>query len=132
MTTPAPAANAEARILAVIRTEPALLMTLLQVALAVVASLGLHLSAHQAGAVLGLGAAVLAVIPAALARPVKVSAFSGLIAAGVTVLAAFGVHGITPGTVAALSALLAAGMGTVLRVHLTPAANLPPAEPAKL
>jgi hypothetical protein len=99
--------------------EPALLMTVLQTILAVIASLGLGLAASWTGGILTFASAALAAIPGFLARPVKASAITGLVSAGVTALIAFGVHGIQPGLIAALNAAVVAIMAIVLRGHLT-------------
>jgi hypothetical protein len=99
--------------------EPAMLMTALQAILAVVTSLGLGLSTAWTGGILTFTSAALASIPGFLARPVKVTAITGLVSAAVTALIAFGVHGIQPGMVATLNAAIVAVMAIVLRGHLT-------------
>lgn len=111
-------------------TEPAMIMTATQTALALITSLGLTLSAGKTGTVLAFTSAVLTAVPAFLARPVKVSGLTGLVSAGVTLLLAFGVHGIQPGLVATLNAAIVAVMAIVLRGHLTPVANQPQPAPA--
>jgi len=121
-------------------TEPALLMTALQTILALITTLGLGLSTDWTGGILTLAAAVLSAIPGLLARPVQVSAITGLVAAAVTALIAFGVPGIPPGLVAALNAAIVAVMAIILRSHVTTLATLraqqsktiPPAAPARL
>jgi len=104
-------------------TEPAMLMTALQTALALVVSLGLGLSTDWTGGILALASAVLASIPGFLARPVKVSAITGLVTAAVTAMITFGVH-VQPGLAATVNAAIVAIMAIILRQHLTPVATL--------
>lgn len=107
-----------------IKTEPAMIVAVVQTVIGVIVSLGFGLSADATAAILAFTTALLAFIPAVLARPVQVSALTGLVSAGVTLLLAFGVHGIQPGLVSSLNAAIVALMAIVLRGHLTPVASI--------
>lgn len=112
-----------------IKTEPAMIVAAVQTVIGVIVSLGFGLSADATAAILAFTTALLAVVPAVLARPVQVSGITGLVSAGVTLLLAFGVHGIQPGLVASLNAAIVALMAIVLRGHLTTLATLTLMEP---
>jgi len=102
-----------------VKTEPVLFAGAAQAVIALLAALGLGLSAGQAGAVeavttAGLGAAV-----AFGVRPVSVPAFTGLAGALVTLLVAFGVKHAAAGDVSAVNAAAAAVLA-LFRGHVTP------------
>jgi hypothetical protein len=116
-------------LLNLIRTEPAMIVAVAQTVIGLVVSLGFNVSADATAAVLAFTTALLAFVPAVLARPVQVSGITGLVSAGVTLLLAFGVHGIQPGLVASLNAAVVAVMAIILRGHLTPVASRPKPAP---
>ena len=71
------------------RTDPALVMTIVQGALAAGISLGLHLTAGQTGAIEAASAAVLGLAVALCTRPFRTGAATAAVAAIGTVLLAF-------------------------------------------
>lgn len=95
-----------ARLLTLIRTDPALVMSVIQGALALGISLGLTLTAGQTGAIEGASAAVLGLAVALYTRPFRTGAATAAVAAIGTVLLAFKVPGISPGLVSAASTLI--------------------------
>ena len=88
------------------RTDPALVMTIVQGALAAGISLGLHLTAGQTGAIEAASAAVLGLAVALYTRPFRTGAATAAVAAIGTVLLAFRVPGISPGLVSVASTLV--------------------------
>jgi hypothetical protein len=111
------------RILNLIKTEPALITGALQTLVALLVTLGWHLTTDQTSALLAVTTGVLALVSAASARPFQVSALTGLVAAVVTLLVAFGAH-VQPGLVGTLNAAIVAVLALVLRAHVTPVASL--------
>lgn len=126
-----------AKILNIIKTEPAMITAVVQAILAVIVSFGFSLTAAETGSIMAVTTALLAAVTALSARPVAVSALTGLVSAVVTLLVAFGVHGIQPDMVASVNAAIVAISALVLRGHITPMATLraeagkkaPPAQP---
>jgi hypothetical protein len=107
-------------------SEPALIVAVLQAAVAMVVALKFNLTAGQTGAIEAVAAALGALIVALSVRPFAVPTLTGLITAGGTLLAAFGVHHATSGSVSTFNLAVAAvlALGTSLRV--TPVVNAPP------
>jgi hypothetical protein len=102
-----------------VKNEPAAIVAVVQTAVALIVTLGFRLTTAEAAGIVAFTAALLAAIPAVLARPVGISAITGLVTAGVTLLIAFGVPGIHPGVVASLNAAIVAVLSLVLRWNLT-------------
>ena len=88
------------------RTDPALVMSVVQGALALGISLGLTLTAKQTGAIEAASTAVLGLIVAGYTRPFRTGAATAAVAALGTVLLAFKVPGISPGLVSVASTLV--------------------------
>jgi hypothetical protein len=116
-------------LLNLVKTEPALVMAVVQAALSLIAGTGLSLTAGQSGAILGATTALLALITAIATRPFRVAALTGFLTAAFTLALAFGVHGIQPGLVAAVNGAVVAIAALVVRGHVSPAASRPPAPP---
>jgi hypothetical protein len=91
------------RLLTLVQTDPALVMTVVQGALALVVSLGFALSAKQTGAIEGAVTAALGLIVAISTKPFRTGAATAFISAAGTVLLAFRVPHISPATVSAIS-----------------------------
>ena len=100
-----------------LRNEPALSAGAAQTVIALIAGLGLHLTAREAGSMLAATSVILAALVALSARPVRVPALAGAAAALWTVLAGFAPHA---GGVPQGSAAIAVLGALVLRGHLTP------------
>lgn len=94
------------RLLTLARTDPALVMSVVQGALALGISLGLTLTAKQTGAIEGAATAVLGLGVALYTRPFRTGAATAAVAALGTVLLAFRVPGISPGLVSVASTLV--------------------------
>lgn len=114
-----------------IRYEPAMVVGLLQAALALGVALGLTLTAGQAGALEAAAAGVAAIIVAASTRPVAPPILTGGLTAIFTCLVAFGVPHVTEATVSALNVAVVAVLAIVLRAHQTPVAPAPPVPPPR-
>ena len=99
-------ATAWARLLTLARTDPALVMSVIQGALALGISLGLTLTAAQTGAIEAAAIAVLGLAVALYTRPFRTGAATAALAAVGTVLLAFKVPGISPGLVSVASTLV--------------------------
>jgi hypothetical protein len=95
-----------ARLLTLIRTDPALVMSLVQAALAATVSLGYALTAAQTGAVEGAVTAVLGFTVAAYTRPFRTGAATALVSAVGTVLLAWKVPHISSGLVSTVNVLV--------------------------
>jgi hypothetical protein len=116
----------------VLKTEPTMVTSVCQGALAIAVTLGLSLTAGQTGALEAAAAGVAAIIVAASTRPVPVPILAGALTAIFTCLVAFGVHGVTPAVVSSVNAAIVAILAIVLRVHQTPVAvAAAPAVPAR-
>lgn len=94
------------RLVTLARTDPALVMSVVQGALALGISLGLTLTAGETGAIEAASTAVLGLIVAAYTRPFRTGAATAAVAALGTVLLAFKVPGISPGLVSVASTLV--------------------------
>jgi hypothetical protein len=104
--------------------EPALILGVLSAALSLVVTLGVGLSADQAGAWTAVISGVFAVITAAVTRPVAPAAFTGLVAVVASLLAAYH-YNVSAGTVAAVNALVVAGLTLITRGQVSPATAKP-------
>ena len=116
------------------KLEPALVVGVVQAAIALAVGLGLHLTPERTGVLLACTTALLALITAITAHPFRVSALTAALAGLGTALAAFGIPHITSGTVAELNLLVAAVAAFFLRVHLTTKLRpeVPAPAPAKM
>lgn len=112
------------RFIVIVKTEPALIVGVVQAVLALLAGTVLTLTAGQTGAVLSVTTAALALVAAIATRPFQVAALTGLVTAVVTLLITFGVPHVQAGTVATLNAAIVAVFALVLRLHVTPLATL--------
>lgn len=112
-------------IIKALKSEPVAVTGAVQALVALLVSLGLHLSTDQTGAVLTVTTALLALLAAVSARPFAVSALTGLMSAVGTAAVAFGVHGISSGLVSAVNAALVAVLSLVLRGHVSPVSSPP-------
>jgi hypothetical protein len=112
------------KIIALVRNEPAQVAGSLQALIALAVTLGLSLTPGETGALEAFTTAALALVPAVLARQVRVSLLTGFATAVVTLLIAFGVKGISPGTVSAVNAAVTVIAGMVLRGNVTTLATL--------
>lgn len=119
-------------IIRIIKTEPALITGLVQAVLALVVATGAHLTTDQMGALLTATTAVLALVAAASTRPFQVASLTGALTAVGTALVAFGVHHISPGEIASVNAVVVALAALLLRGHVSPAASVREAAPAKM
>lgn len=95
-----------ARLVTLARTDPALVMAVVQGALALGISLGLTLTAGETGAIEAAATAVLGLAVALYTRPFRTGAATALVAALGTLLLAFKVPGISPGLVSVASTLV--------------------------
>ena len=111
-----------ARFVNLLRTEPVLMAGALQAILSLLISLGLNLTAGQAGAIEAATTAVLGVVVAWNVRPLQVPALTSAVGAIVTLLVAFGVPGVQAGSVSAFNAALVAVL-MLFRGHVTPLAS---------
>jgi hypothetical protein len=109
--------------------EPALILGVISAALSLVVTLGVGLSANQAGAWTAVISGVFAVITAAMTRPIAPAAFTGLVAVTADLLAAYHFN-VSAGTVAAVNALVVAGLTLITRGQVSPTTAKRPAERA--
>ncbi len=117
-----------AKLLNLIKTEPQLAANAVQALLGVLVAFGIGLTTDQAGAVLGITAAVLTAVTAASTRPLQVSAFSGLVTAAAVLAVSFGMH-LPAGGVASVNLLISAVLALLARGQVTPVAKLNAAKP---
>lgn len=108
------------KILAVIKTEPAMILYSLNAVVALAVSFGLNLTHNQEAAVTTAAAAVLTMATAAATRPVAVSALTGALATGITAAGTFGLH-LTTGQVGSLVAVVTIVLMHTLRANVSPA-----------
>jgi hypothetical protein len=94
------------RLLVLVRADPALVMTVVQAAVAAGVSVGLTLTAVQAGAVEGAASAVLGFIVACYTRPFRTGAVTALISALGTAGLAWKVPHVSPGLVSVVNVVL--------------------------
>lgn len=128
MTQPTPVAPAQPnvleRLLLVLQTEPALVTTLLGAAAALLSAFAFHVSQDEEAAIVTIGTGVIAILTAALAKPVKYTVITGAVITGLTAAAAFGLK-LSPEVLGVISTTL--GMllpGIFARLHLTPNVTL--------
>lgn len=95
-----------ARLVSVIRTDPAAVQTAVQAAMGLVVSLGFALSARETGAIEGAVTAGLSLLVAIYTRPFRYATVTGFVSAAGTVLIAFRVPHITPGAVSAFNTVV--------------------------
>lgn len=117
-----------AKILNLIKTEPALIASVVQALLGVVTVFGVGLTADQSGAFLAVTAAILTAVTAWSTRPLQVSAFTGLANAAGVLAVSFGMH-LPAGAVASVNLLIATVLALLTRAQVTPVAKLSPAVP---
>lgn len=103
------------KIIAFIRNEPSAIVAVVQTAVGLVVALGFHLTTAEVAGIVSFTTALLAVVPAVLARPVGISAVTAAVSAGATLLIAFGVPHVEPGAVAAINAVIVSVAALVLR-----------------
>jgi hypothetical protein len=94
-----------ARLVTLAKTDPALVMSVVQSALAAAVTLGFSLSAAKTGAIEGAVTAALGLIVAAYTRPFRTGAATALVSAAGTVLLSWKVPGISPGLVSVVNVL---------------------------
>jgi hypothetical protein len=107
-------------------SEPALIVSVLQAAVALIIALGTALSAQKAGAFEAGAAALGALIVALSVHPFQVPALTGLLTAAGTVLIAFGVHHVSVETVSAVNLAVTVALAAFVRTQVTPVAHLAP------
>lgn len=105
--------------------EPTLILGVLSASLSLAVTLGVGLSADQAGAWTAVISGVFAAITAALTRPIAPSAFTGLVAVVADLLAAYH-YNVSAGTVAAVNTLVVAGLTLITRGQVSPAPTAKP------
>jgi ABC-type dipeptide/oligopeptide/nickel transport system permease subunit len=110
-------------------TEPALIVGAISAALSLVVTLGVGLSADQAGAWTAVISGVFAVVTAVLTRPIAPAAFTGLVAVVADLLAAYHFN-VSAGTVAAVNTVVIAVLALVTRGQVSPTMTKPPAPPS--
>lgn len=109
--------------------EPALIVGALSAALSLVVTLGVGLTANQAGAWTAVITAVFAVITAVMTRPVAPAAFTGLVTVTATLLAAYHFD-VSAGTVAAVNGTVLAVLTLLTRGQVSPTVARKPVGPA--
>lgn len=107
--------------MSVITRFPVLSAGVVQSAIALAISLGLHLTAVQTGSIEAAAAAVLAVVTAAAVRPFEVSVLGGILTAIGTLLIAFRVPHVTPGLISSAFALFSALIAGFVHTNVSPA-----------
>jgi len=105
--------------------EPALVVGTISAALSLVVTLGVGLTAEQAGAWTAVISGVFAVIAACLTRPIAPSAFTGLVAVTADLLAAYHFN-VSAGTVAAVNTAVVAFLAFLTRGQVSPTTLVKP------
>lgn len=100
--------------------EPALIVGALSAALSLVVTLGVGLTANQAGAWTAVISGVFAVVTAVMTRPVAPAAFTGLVTVVADLLAAYHFD-VSAGTVAAINTTVIAVLTLLTRGQVSPA-----------
>lgn len=108
--------------------EPALIVAVVSAALSLVVTLGVGLSANQAGAVTAVVSAVFGVVTAVLTRPVAPAAFTTLVTVAADLLGAYHFD-VSAGTVAAINTTVLAALTLLTRGQVSPATAKKPAAP---
>lgn len=106
--------------------EPALIVAVVSAALSLVVTLGVGLSANQAGAWTAVISAVFAVVTAVLTRPIAPAAFTGLVTVAADLLGAYHFD-VSAGTVAAINATVLAVLTLLTRGQVSPTTAKKPA-----
>lgn len=101
--------------------EPAVIVGTISAALSLVVTLGVGLSADQAGAWVAVITAAFAVVTAVMTRPIAPAAFTGLVTVGATLLAAYHFD-VSGGTVAAVNGTVLAVLTLLTRGQVSPLA----------
>lgn len=104
--------------------EPALITGVLSAALSLVVTLGIGLSADQAGAWVAVITAAFAVATAVMTRPIAPAAFTGLVTVVAVLLAAYHFD-VSGGTVAAVNGTVLAVLTLLTRGQVSPATKDP-------
>lgn len=107
--------------------EPAVVTATISAGLSLVVTLGVGLSADQAGAWTAVISGAFAVVTAVLTRPVAPAAFTGLVTVTATLLAAYHFD-VSGGTVAAVNGTVLAVLTLLTRGQVSPAIK-PPSGP---
>jgi hypothetical protein len=109
-------------------TEPALIVGAVSAALSLVVTLGVGLSADQAGAWTAVISGAFGVITAVMTRPIAPAAFTTLVTVVADLLAAYHFD-VSAGTVAAVNTTVIAVLTLVTRGQVSPATAKPRAVP---
>lgn len=119
--TPAPARPSPlAEIALVFKTEPALVTNLAGTAAALIAAFGVNVTQVQEAAIVTIASALITIVTAFTAKPVKVSVITGAVVTGLTAAAAFGLK-LSPDSLAMVTSALGYLIpGLLLRMHLVP------------
>lgn len=104
--------------------EPALITGVLSAALSLVVTLGVGLSADQAGAWVAVITAAFAVVTAVMTRPIAPAAFTGLVTVVAVLLAAYHFN-VSGGTVAAINGTVLAVLTLLTRGQVSPVVQMP-------
>jgi hypothetical protein len=99
--------------------EPAVIIGTLSAALSLAVTLGIGLSADQAGAWVAFITVVFAVATAVMTRPIAPAAFTGLVTVAATLLAAYHFD-VSGGTVAAVNGTVLAVLTLLTRGQVSP------------
>ncbi|BBB01088.1 hypothetical protein RVR_8340 [Actinacidiphila reveromycinica] len=110
--------------------EPALWVSAVSAALSLAVTLGVGLSADQAGAWTAVISAVFGVVTAILTRPIAPAAFTTAVAVAADLLSAYH-YDVSPGAVAAVNTTVLAILGLLTRGQVSPAAYLTRADVTK-
>lgn len=102
-----------------LKTEPALVLGLVQAILALVVALGLPLSKDQTGAVIALVGALVGIANALAVHPFQWGLAQGAVQAAMACLVAFGLH-LTPQTQGSVLAVTSAIIAVLTRQLVTP------------
>jgi len=99
--------------------EPALILGAISAALSLLVTLGIGLTADQAGAWTAVISGVFAVVTAVMTRPIAPAAFTGLVTVVATLLAAYHFD-VSAGTVAAVNGTVLAVLTLLTRGQVSP------------
>ncbi len=107
------------KIINIIKTEPAMILQVLNLGIAMLVSFGLNLSADKTGAIVVIATGLLALVTALTTRPWHVPVLAGIATSVLTACAAFGLDW-SQARIGSLVAFLTVIMGLALRQHLSP------------
>lgn len=131
MTTPTPAPAPVApnpslfeTLISVLQTEPALVTNLLGAAAVLIGAFVSTVTQSQEAAIVTIATALITVLTASLAKPVKVSLIAGAVVTGLTAAVAFGLK-VPAEDLAIISTAITSVLTLILRAHLTPNVSLP-------